>query len=1251
MEFRILGPLEVRADGRTLTPARPKQRTLLALLLLRANEVVTRDELLDALWGERPPKTAGTALHGHVAALRRLVGAAAIETRPPGYLLRAEPEQVDVGRFEALVRQARTEKDAARKNELLRAALALFYGDPLVDFRYEPFAQEAAGRIEAMRLSALEDWIETELDLGRHEEVIPELEHLVSTNSLRERLRGQLMLALYRSGRQADALSAYREARHELAEQLGLEPGRQLQELERKILSHDASLAAPAHVPIEDEARPGRERKRVTLLLCELSGVGGDAEEVEAGLEPALAAVKREVERVGGRVESAFGGSVVAVFGAPNTHEDDPERAVEAGHAILSAVAPEFEPRIRVETTEAIVAGDSVVSAPFRLSAPAANTIVLDEATLRATIGPVDRPTTELVGRRRELEQLTAALTRARAERSSQLVTVVGVPGIGKTRLVRELYALVEAAPDDVLWLEGRSLPYGDGVTFWALGEIVKGQAGIFESDSAAAAEEKLRLAVEGASIEEKDAAWVFDHLRALVGLGEGQARAEGRGEAFAAWRLFFEALADETPLVLVLEDLHWADEGLLDFVDDLVGGAVDVPLLVVAISRPELFETRPGWGGGKRNATTLSLGPLSDDETGQLLAELLENEVDPELVKRVQGNPLYAEEYARLVLERGASDSSVPESLQALIAARLDALPAQEKALVQNAAVVGEVSWAGAIAAVGEWERPLVERLAGSIARKDFLKRRRRSSVEDEVEFAFGHVLIRDVAYGQIPRAERGRKHRLAAEWIESLGRREDHVELLAHHYLRAFELARTAGEETVELRDRARLAARDAAVRAEALSALPAAARLYGYAIALWPEDDPERPGLLLRHGRALLLSDVGGEELLLAAAEELAAVGDLRRAAEAEGLLVALYQEEGRGELVQTHFSRAGELASQLPPSLEKAEVLAEITRSRMMAGEHEEAIRAGDEALALCDELGLDEVRATVLHCVGPSHLDAADPEAALAAFEQGIAVAERIDSHELAHGYGNLAEVLSALGDFPGAFQARRTGLEHAERLGLRWYARWLRIQELQELYYALGEWDELLARAEKYVQERTILATPAYEFTMRVRAARGDTDGALADSMRMLELSRASGDLQALGPALAAAAFGAFAAGERDESTRLVDELTSILNWRSLWTYFWIAPLAVVLHELGRGDKLVQAGNEMTVRTPWLDAGVAAASGDFKGAAAAFDRIGAQPDAAYARLRAGEEIERALDYFRSVGAAAYIREAEALLAV
>jgi DNA-binding SARP family transcriptional activator len=293
VEFRILGPLEVIAEGREVTPARPKQRALLALLLLRANQVVASDELLDALWGEAPPDTAATALHGHVSVLRKLLGTQTIETRPPGYVLRLRPEQIDLGRFEALIEEARKELDPTRKVELLGSALSLFRGEPLSDFRYEGFARDAAARIEDMRLSALEERMEAQVALGKHTDVIPELERLVSAHPLRERLRGQLMLALYRGGRQAEALHVYQEGRQTLSEELGIDPGPMLQELERSILTHDISLEPPPTAPAA-RAKSRRERKVVSVLFCDLVGFTArseelDPEDVQALLEPYFA--------------------------------------------------------------------------------------------------------------------------------------------------------------------------------------------------------------------------------------------------------------------------------------------------------------------------------------------------------------------------------------------------------------------------------------------------------------------------------------------------------------------------------------------------------------------------------------------------------------------------------------------------------------------------------------------------------------------------------------------------------------------------------------------------------------------------------------------------------------------------------------------------------------------------------------------------------------------------------------------------
>ena len=623
------------------------------------------------------------------------------------------------------------------------------------------------------------------------------------------------------------------------------------------------------------------ERKVVTVLFADLVGFTErserlDPEDVRAALSSFHAHLRWELERFGGTVEKFIGDAVMAVFGAPAAHEDDPERAVRAALAIRdwAAEQEELQLRIAVNTGEALVsagtaaegmvAGDVVNTAARLQSAAPVNGILVGEQTYRATEQRIDyrahepvlakgktepvpvweavEPRARLgvdvrqlssapfVGRQEELAALVAALARAR-EGAAQLVTLVGEPGIGKSRLVFELLQIVDAGVENVYWRQGRSLPYGDGVTFWALGEMVKSQAGILETDAPEEADRKLADTVPDE--------WVRSHLRPLVGLAAE--REPDRTESFAAWRQFFETLAAEYPLVLVFEDLHWADDVLLEFVDHLVEWAGGVPLLVVCTARPELLARRPGWAGGKANATTLSIAPLSDEETARLVHDLVERaviaaDVRSQLLERAGGNPLYTEEFVRMLAQRDDRGLALPESVQGLIAARLDELPREEKELLQTAAVIGKVFWLGAVVDGGQ--RWAVEQLLHSLERKEFIRRERRSSVASETEFAFRHQLVRDVAYGQILRAARAEKHRRAAEWIESLGRPADHAELLAHHYLSALDLARAAGSEDGLLRDRARIALSTAGDRAAALGAFQAANRFYAAALELWDE-----------------------------------------------------------------------------------------------------------------------------------------------------------------------------------------------------------------------------------------------------------------------------------------------------------------------------------------------------------------------------------------------------------------------------
>src|SRR2546423_7833971 len=615
------------------------------------------------------------------------------------------------------------------------------------------------------------------------------------------------------------------------------------------------------------------ERKVVTVLFADLVGFTHrseqlDPEDVAAILRPYHERLRGELERFGGTVEKFIGDAVMALFGAPLAHEDDPERAVRAALAIRDWAREEdnVQVRIAVNTGEALIslgarpesgegmaAGDVVNTAARLQSAAPVNGVLAGEMTYRATADAIDyreadpvaakgktepvrvgraleprsrvvteavSTRTQLIGRKREVDQLVDAFERARQERSTQLVTVVGVPGIGKSRLVAELLAHVESLPDFVYWRHGRSLPYGEGVAFWALGEMVKAQAGILESDQPDEVERKLREAVTQI-VEDSERRWVEAKVRPLVGLGGDEASGGDRGDTFSGWRRFFEALAEQGPLVMIFEDLHWAGDELLDFVDELSDWIEGVPLLVLCTARPELLDRRPGWGGGKRNALTISLSPLDGDATARLIAALLDRSVLPAetqaaLLVRAGGNPLYAEPFARMFSERGEVGGALPENVQGIIAARLDSLADDEKRLLQDAAVLGKGFLAGALATVTGSERPTVEQQLRSLGRKEFVRRERHSSVEGGLEDAFNHVLVRDVAYGQIPRSERAAKHRRAADWIESLGRTDDQAELLAHHYLSALELVQASGGVGDNLAVRARTAVRAAAAQA---------------------------------------------------------------------------------------------------------------------------------------------------------------------------------------------------------------------------------------------------------------------------------------------------------------------------------------------------------------------------------------------------------------------------------------------------
>jgi class 3 adenylate cyclase/tetratricopeptide (TPR) repeat protein len=1089
-----------------------------------------------------------------------------------------------------------------------------------------------------------------------------------------------------------------------------------------------------------------QERKVVSALFCDLVGFTSraevmDPEDVHGLLRAYYASVRSEFERFGGTVAKFIGDAVFVLYGAPRAHEDDPERAVRAALAGVDAVAEfnrdqpglDLHVHIGVTTGEVLVtygpqpdesgglAWGDILNTAARLEAAApADTILVDDATYLATrhainyalaepinakgkaepvavwqpIAPLARQglaraeaaPQPLVSRRAELARLVGILDGVRSSRVPQLVTIVGEPGIGKSRLVFELFKRIDELLDLINFRLGRSPPYPQGVSFWALGEIVKGQAGMLETDGAAVAASKLHDAVRSLVPITAEAARIENHLRSLVGLGDGtQAGGDQKGAAFAAWRHFLEALARRRPLVLVFEDVHWADDGLLDFIEHLVGWARDVPLLIVATARPELLDRRPNWAD-KQFATTFQLPPLSQEETRELVEALageaaMPAEMTDAVVGNSSGNPLYSVEFVRMLVDRGligptetrrASTSietlALPASLRGIIAARLDSLTAEDKSLLHAGAVIGRLVWPGALSAItGRRRRWIVGRLR-HLEEREFLQSARSSSVAGELEYRFRHVLIRDVAYNEIPRRRRGEIHRKTAQWLTSLSpdRTADRAEMLAHHFQCAYELARAAGADTSPLAEPARLALREAGDRALSLNAFSAGARYFRAALDLWPTADPERPSLLFHLGKSMYYADTAGTDILEEARDALLAAGDRGTAAEAEAFLANLAYHEGMRHRASEHLDRAVALVDGLGPTRSRAEVLVDLANYLSLARDHARTIAAATEALEIARALGLREVEATALYTIGISRGLSGDL-GGRDELERSIAIAEEIGSPLSAQCCGVLADLEGNVGNLEACFALQKRARDHAEGFGHAGFVRWLLGERVGQDYWT-GDWDAALRGADSLIGEAEA-GTPnfmeGYCRTMRGRIllARADHAGTLQDAERAVSFARSAEDVQLLYPALAFGARAEVMAGSLERGVSLADELLSL--WRSKVDAFpaasWAVDLAWTLDALGRGHEFAETAERVASPTRWLGAVVAAVGGEFGTAAERFAEIGSRPDEAFARLQAARalmdggrdheargELRRAVAFYGAVDATTYLREADAL---
>ena len=1040
----------------------------------------------------------------------------------------------------------------------------------------------------------------------------------------------------------------------------------------------------------------GAERKLVTVLLIDVDEARegfADLDPEDAGrlLPGRLAQVRAEVETHGGVVEETLGGRTVAVFGIPRTRDDDPERAVRAALAVRDLLARHSSRELRVQaavvTGEALVrpggggrgrqrvTGDPVGAAARLQETVPAGAVLVSEATRRATeraiaygparparagtgepltawpalaprAGPASpsRRFPPLVARDRELDTLLAAAARARAGGGPALVTIVGAAGIGKSRLLAELADLLaagapHASPRAVAWRQGRALPYGDGPTFGALAEAVKAEAGILESDGAELAGRRL-VAAAGAVADPVTAAWVAGHLRRLVGVGAGRGGAAGglttaadREEEFAAWRRFLHGLAATRPLVLALEDLHRADDALLDFVEGLVDGdAGPAAMLVLATARPELLERRPGWGAG---GDTIRLGPLGDPDTTGLLASLLAHhglptEVDPALLGRVGGNPLFAEEYVRMLRDRGGptagtAPTPLPAGVHAIVAARLDALAAADKAALHDAAVLGQVGWLGALAEVAGRDRHELEACLARLEAREFLQRAPASRVAGEVEYAFRHVLVRDVAYGQVLRAERADKHRRAAAWIEALApdRTEGRAELLAYHYRAALWFARAAGTEPPGLAARALAALGEAGDRAAALGGWETAARFYAEALELGPEGDLARGQLLLRLGRARCRSEMAGQDELAAGREALLAAGEPVAAAEAEMLLGELAFLQGRGGDREAATARALALVAGAPPSATKAAVLRGAMMHLVVASRHAEGLAVGREVLAMARTLGLPDLEADALGAIGTARVEAGDP-GGLDDLEAAIARFEELGAPSATLWQLNLGWAAASMGDLPRCFAALAAAARQAERFGSRRWRRAIELQRVAERYWT-GRWPEVVAVVDALLagDERHYLEWECRLWRGRIRLAGGRLEEALADAEAAHALAVQARDPQDLHPTRAFLARALLAAGHRPEAAEVAGRLLAGLGGGVLGPDLG-ADLGLVLAELGIGSGALDRLG--IPPSPWLEAARALAAGDPLAAADRYAAIGSRPDEADARLAAARRL-------------------------
>jgi class 3 adenylate cyclase/tetratricopeptide (TPR) repeat protein len=985
--------------------------------------------------------------------------------------------------------------------------------------------------------------------------------------------------------------------------------------------------------PVMDSASiPPEERRQVTVLFADLSGYTAfaermDPEAVKSLVDRALLRLGHEVERYGGTVDKYIGDNVMAIFGAPVAHEDDAERAVRAGLGMQAAMGEvndglpdgaHFALRVGVNTGEVLagavgdaytVTGDTVNVASRLQSVARPGSVTVGERTMRATDAAVEyaeleplelkgraervpaweaaglieehavrrvAPASEspLVGRLQELGALDSLYERVVREGTSHLVTVVGEAGVGKSRLLREFERRLAKHASAPTVRTGRCLPYGSGIVFWALGEVLRAECGIVETDSSEEAWQKLRSYVADLM---GNASQHSDREAALVGrllgvdvppdLVPDEDDPERMREAsLSALRRGIEAIATRRPFVIAFEDIHWADDGLLDAIEHLAQW-VRAPLMLVCLARDELLDRRPSWGGGRRSATQLMLSPLSDEHSRALVRALLPQgqEVVPAVAERSGGNPLFAEEMARRIAEEGTIEAAeLPDTVQAVLAARLDSLEPFERRLVQQASVVGRTFPEGALASLAQAEGRDLDRALIALQEKDILGPAVQGPLIGEREMAFKHVLIRDVAYGMLPKAVRSRKHFEVGAFLEDRAgdRTDEMVSLLAEHYGRAAALGRESGlapQELEAMRARALRFLEEAGDAAALLYANREAAAHYRHARAICPQDGRaegvrigEKLGdVSLRLGRVDEAIGVWSDCLEWHRGQE-----DLERVADLHRKIGSALSHKGERKAAIEHYQKGINLLKDGPPRIELVRLYEEAAWLYLHTGDNMLAIYASEKALRLAERL--DETRAASrAHGIfGRVFGRIGDTEKARQNLERAVELARGSDDSETILALSALGRQLEiSEADVTGARAVYEEALALAQQVGMlpaqvelhAWLAQlaaysadWERVEESTEASATLAEREGLVGKLclpyalrgllrwrEGRIGEATVLFHRAHELAEQVGWSeiafeslfglslalrdQGDLDGATAALDQAIEVCERAG--------------------------------------------------------------------------------------------------------------------------------------------